>query len=208
MNISTTKRITIVLLGLFSAILPAIGATPTAASQLEKCAAAIKNASSLKIDFLLGSAGQQVSMKMVISGSKFTLDGAGMKLWYDGKTQWTYLSEYRELNINEPTSEELLEINPFSIVNNWQKHYTARRLEDKSPVIELVPRKGMVTNIRKAVVTFDVKTNLPSKLVITLSDGRTMTAVVTNITTGAAMKPSDFVYDKTKYPASEVIDLR
>lgn len=208
MNITPIKRIAVLLLGLFSTILLASAAISSASSQLEKCADAFKKAASLKIDFVLGSGEQQVNMKMVISGSKFTLDGARMKLWYDGKTQWTYLTDYRELNINEPTNEELLEINPFTIVNNWQKHYTARRLEDKLPVVELVPRKGMVTNIRKAVVTFDPKTNLPSKLVITLSDGRTMTAVVTNVSTGGAMKASDFVYDKAKYPASEVIDLR
>lgn len=208
MKFTPSKRITALLIGLISSILLVTAANPSASSQLEKCADAFKKAASLKIDFTLGSGEQQVNMIMVVSGSKFTLDGGGMKLWYDGKTQWTYLTDYRELNINEPTSEELLEINPFTIVNNWQKHYTARRLEDKKPVIELVPRKGTATNIRKAVVTFDTKTDLPSKLVITLSDGRTMTAVVTNISTGTAMKATDFVYDKVKYPASEVIDLR
>ncbi len=208
MNTTLIKRISVLLLGLFSMILPALAATPTASTQLERCAEAIRKAPSLKVDFLLGSGEQQIKMKMIIAGNKFTLDGAGMMLWYDGKTQWTYLTEYKELNINEPTREELLEINPFSIVNNWKEHYTARRLEDKSPVIELVPRKGIASNIRKAVVTFDGKTNLPVKLIITLADGRTLMATVTSAVNGQSMKASDFVYDKSKYPAKEIIDLR
>ena len=51
-------------------------------------------------------------------------------IWFDGKTQWYYRSidEHDgtgELYISEPTEDELETINPFCMMKNWKKNYTA-----------------------------------------------------------------------------------
>lgn len=182
----------------------------SAASVMAACAAKVNSAPSVSVAFKLVSGNDTYACKMVIARQKFTLEMPQLKVWYDGSVQWAYDTDSQELNISEPTPDELLESNPFAILNHYSKAYNCRMLPatDGMQVVKLVPVKPASAIIRKAVITINPVTSLPVKINATLSNGRTLTAQVTNITTGKALPASAFIFDKARYKVSEIIDLR
>lgn len=180
---------------------------PTAASIIDKCAAKIKAAPSVQFKFTLTYGNTKSACDIIIAKQKYRLSSSQMEVWYDGTTQWTYASAQKELSITEPTADELLECNPFAILSHYDKAYKCRRLQGPDYEIELVSKSKTAT-VRKAVVSINPSTMMPSKLVVTLSNGHTFTATVGTAKTGKALPSSTFVYDKKKFPASEIIDLR
>ena len=191
---------------LVAAIVP-VRAIETASQVLAKCATALSDAPSLSASVAVTSAGESIDMTMLVSQQRFMLESPRLTLWYDGITQWTYDADTREVNITEPTVDELLECNPFAIINYYTKAYTARRLAGDGVIVELASKSRSAT-VRRAVISIDEHTYMPSKIVLTMSNGCTMVAVVKSIKRGGNVPDARFRYDSTKYPASEIIDLR
>ena len=68
---------------------------------------AIRSEFTLKISEKNGVNSQQISGTIVLSANRFYLESSELKVWFDGKTQWAYMKENNEVNITEPTTEEL-----------------------------------------------------------------------------------------------------
>ncbi len=185
----------------------AASAAETAAQILAKCATKVNNAPALTVKFRLTFGNGHSDCTMTMAKEKYRLSSKEMEVWYDGSTMWTYSTASKELSITDPTDDELLECNPFAILNGVTKVYNAHRLKGQSYEIELTA-KAKGSTIRKAVVSINPKTYLPTKLVVTLSNGRTFSAAVTSSAVGKAVPASTFIYNKSKFPAKETIDLR
>lgn len=201
-------KIYILLLAMICAV-PNLFAADTAQQIIARCATKVSNSPSVSFKFTLKYGDTTSACDMVVAKEKYHLSSPQMKVWYDGNTQWTYAVDNHELSITEPTVDELLEANPFAILNHYDRIYNARRLKTNSPgdVVELTA-KAKTENIRKAIVTIDPSTHLPLKMVVTMSNGRTFTVNVVSSAVGKVPAASTFVYDKKKFPASEIIDLR
>ncbi|MBQ5467166.1 MAG: hypothetical protein IIT60_07925, partial [Muribaculaceae bacterium] len=51
---------------------------------------------------------------IVMQGTKFRILANDVKSWFNGKTQWTYSDQTGEVNIIDPTSQELQMTNPLA----------------------------------------------------------------------------------------------
>ena len=58
-------------------------------------------------------------------GRKFQATTPQGIVWFDGKTQWTYVKQNGEVNISNPTAAELQAINPYNFINLYKKGYKA-----------------------------------------------------------------------------------
>lgn len=178
---------------------------------LDRCVAKLNAAPSATVNFVLTSGGEKYPCTMTIAQSRYTMNMAGMKVWFDGLTQWTYVTDTQQLSITEPTADELLEGNPFAVLNHWKKVYSCRRAQSKSPdtdEIVLTPKNANTAPVRRAVVTISKATSLPVRLNVTLANGRTVTAVISSVTIGKKLDISNFRFNKNKYKIVETIDLR
>lgn len=180
----------------------------TSAEQLmARCAKAVNDAPSLSFNFTL-SIGQSTSTcTMTVARQRFVMQSPDMTVWYNGSTQWTYIASDRELSITEPTADELLECNPFAIVNYYSQLYNVRSIEGKANTVELTPKRAG-TSIRRATVTINPDTSLPAAINATLANGHTFSVKVTSATRGANLTASTFIYNKTTHPAVITNDLR
>ena len=122
-------------------------------------------------------------------------------------TQWTYITSDRELSITEPTAEELMECNPFAIVNHYAKYYNVRAIQGKANTVELSP-KHSGTSIRHATITINPDNNLPDAINVTLANGHTFSVKVSSISRGGNIPQASFVYNKSSHPAATINDLR
>lgn len=191
-------------------ILSAVSASATTADTILKSAAdRYQRLKTISASYSATSGSEKMNGTIVTSGDKFHISSPQLSTWYDGRTQWTYSPSSNEVNITEPTAEELQQVNPFAIISAFRRAYKGTLL--KSPAgthtVQLLPLDKKAS-IRKAVVTFDAKTLYPTLIRLTTDNNATLTIKVTNVVAGKKYPLSTFVFDKKKYPGAEIIDLR
>lgn len=193
-------------------LLPAFAAQTgkeSAASILSSLRTKMASASAVEAVFTINGGSGPVQGSVILSGARYTMTTPQMSVWYDGRTQWTLLENTAEVSITEPTADELMASNPFAILSDHQRHYTARRLSDSSGRyrVELVPRdKNSV--IKRYVIFVDRNTGWPGALTAEFDDGRRIEVVIDNISAAKSKDARTFVFDPRKHPATEIIDLR
>lgn len=186
-----------------------VAAAQSADDILRGAASKVSAAPSVEVMFTLSGNPSPVQGNAVISGGKFTLSTPGLKVWYDGNTQWTLLESTSEVSMTEPTAGELMETNPFAILSNYRQQYKARRLHDISgrKRVELTPLPGKNTEICRVVITVG-QDGWPSAVEVSFSGDRVVSATVDHLTTGTEKPASAFRFIQREYPEVEIIDLR
>ncbi|MCM1093297.1 MAG: outer-membrane lipoprotein carrier protein LolA [Lachnospiraceae bacterium] len=177
---------------------------------LDRAAAVFNGSKSIKAEFSTDVDGTTTAGTITIQGDKFRISSKEYSTWYDGKTQWSYSSAANEVNITEPTPEELTEINPFVIISSLRKSYNSAKV--KSPAgfskIMLIPKSTSHADIKKAEITFNDKTSMPTQVTLEMSAGSRVNIVIKSIVKGNILPASTFIFNKKELPGAEVIDLR
>ena len=181
----------------------------TADEVLSNASKVFSNSKSITASFVMIDNGYSNAGKIVVAGNKFVITTPKLSTWFDGKTQWTYSSSINEVNIGEPTADELQIINPFTIINDFQINYNGTLLESAkdSYKIKLTPKKSN-NDIKSVELMVNSSTYLPSLIVIIAKNNIKTTINIKNINIGGTLPSSTFVFNSTKYPGVEVIDLR
>ena len=164
---------------------------------------------SISAQFTLSGIGNSTDGTITISGDKFHLSTPLLSIWYNGRTQWTYSAETNEVNITEPTVEELQQVNPFAIINSFRMQFNATLLKSANSMyrIQLTPLKSVNTSISKAIVTLNASTLYPNEIALTI-DKNIITIKTKNIKAIKNVPHKTFVFDEKKYPNAEIVDLR
>ena len=164
---------------------------------------------SISAQFTLSGVGNSTDGTITISGDKFHLSTPLLSIWYNGRTQWTYSAETNEVNITEPTVEELQQVNPFAIINSFRMQFNATLLKSANSMyrIQLTPLKSVNTSISKAIVTLNASTLYPNEIALTI-DNNIITIKTKDIEAIKNVPHKTFVFDEKKYPNAEIVDLR
>ncbi len=196
-----------------------ISAQNNATQILDKSASVFEQANGISADFSLHMRGeaQQVSESfegvIQMKKDKFTLITPDAHIWYDGKTQWAYMTRNEEVNVTEPTGEELQYTNPVLLLSMYKKGYTATYKGESTAAsgktaydIELTPKKK--GDIVRVNLQIEKSSSLPARVVIEDKNNMRTMIQITKITTGLNQPDNFFVFNSGSYPNAEVIDLR
>ena len=94
----------------------------TAKEVLDKTAATVSNKGGAQASFTISGQSMNASGTIAIKGKKFHATTAQATIWFDGKTQWTYMKNNDEVNISNPTESQLAAINPYTAtIIRWRK---------------------------------------------------------------------------------------
>lgn len=182
--------------------------TPTAI--LDETAKKIASTPSVEVKYTVTAHNKSSDGTLTLQGEKFHLSSPDMAVWYDGNTQWTYSSATNEVNITEPTPEELAQINPLIIINSFKKLYNTKSL--KAPAgyhsIELTPKNPKGIQIKKVVLTVNSSSYYPHSIVLTMDNGTKLTIKIKTIKGGINHSKGTFVFNKKNFPKAEIVDLR
>lgn len=148
-----------------------------------------------------------------MKGEQFVLITPDTHTFFNGTTQWVYFEGADEVNISNPTLEEMQTINPILLLQNYSKGYkvtlkgTAKDKANKAvDVVLLTPRqKDAVKNIE---LYLDKQTAYPSQMTLTMQDGVMTMIEITKLKLNTNYPDSYFVFKTTDYPEVEIIDLR
>lgn len=204
------KRITsILIIALFFFLNSFSTSAQNAANILAQASNKFSSSKSISATFSIIDNGHSQSGSIIVAGNKFVISTPQLSTWFDGKTQWSYSPNIKEVNITTPTSEELQQINPFAIISSFKNNFNAKLLNSAkgSYKIQLTPKKSN-QSIKNVELTLNSSTYLPSLIVISAKNNTKATIKVKSINVGGAQNTSTFTFNAKKYPGVEIVDLR
>lgn len=148
--------------------------------------------------------------KCILDNQKFYFTMSDITTFYDGKTQWVYMSNANEVTISEPTPDELKDSNPLMMMQKYTKNhhivFDDEQKNDKWYSINLYPNDKNAEYFRINIHVSKSK-NLPLELNIWQKDGDKIIFSWTNIKK-VKPSPNTFTFIKSQYPHVTVNDLR
>ena len=204
------KRLILAITSLALAILSAVCAEPKPSDILDRASQAFRNAGGIEASFSMTADGHKSDGTLNLSGDNFKLSSPNMTFWYDGSSQWTYNPDIREVNITEPTPEELAETNPFVIISAFRMNYEAKRMPSAKGTyrIDLTPKHSVDSSVKRAILTIDSTTYMPSDIALTFEGDQTVAIHINSLVSGKNYTSSTFVFNSKLYPKAEIVDLR
>lgn len=143
-------------------------------------------------------------------GNGFVFETPTVSSWFDGKDQWTYSSQTQEVNITQPTDEELMQINPFSFLRNSDRLFTVITSKSSGSLTTLLlkPKAGNDSQIKEISLVIRTADSMPSIITLKFTSGQSIDIDFSTIADGGKLSSNIFKFPKAKYPDVEIVDLR
>jgi len=174
---------------------------------LDKCAAAVSAKDGITASFSMESAQYgNASGTIAVKGKMFHASTAMATMWFDGTTQWTYLTNNEEVSVTTPTEAQQQALNPYTFINMYKKGYNWTMTSDNHAYQVHLTAKDAGRKIQEMFITIDKKDYTPS-VVKLLQKQRWTTFTISNLKQ-AKLSDSEFRFNSKDFPKAEVIDLR
>ena len=178
----------------------------SAKAVLDKAAATITAQSGVKANFKMTTANGSTSGTIAIKGKKFYATTPQAKVWFDGKTQWTYLKNNDEVNVSNPTEAQLQAINPYNFINIYKRGYTYTMNTAGSDYVIHLMASNADRKIKELFISVNKKTYQPKQ--VKMLQGKKWTTFDINSIKKENIADSQFRFNAKDFPKAEVIDLR
>lgn len=179
----------------------------TAKDILDKTAATLTCDGGIKAKYSISMGNGNNSIgTILVKGKMFHIDMPQMAVWFDGKTQWTYVKSNQEVNVTNPTDEELAAINPYSFLTIYKKGYKCSLSSTANNHDVRLTSANVKSNIQMIELKIDRKSFVPKRIV--MYSGKSITTINISQLEKASLSDNMFKFSKKNYPDAEVIDLR
>lgn len=172
---------------------------------LDKTASIIERKGGAVANFSISGKYGNSSGTIAIKGNKFNAKTPQAIVWYDGKTQWTYMKKNQEVNVSTPTEAQQQSMNPYKFISIYKNGF---KLGMKN-VSEGWQIHLYATNQKRTIKEMYIvvgKNYLPKTIRMRQSNGWT-TIKVTNFK-AKNLADTMFRFNAKDFPNAEVIDLR
>jgi outer membrane lipoprotein-sorting protein len=179
----------------------------SAKSILDKAAAIVSNPSGVQANFKMiskqyGSADGSISIK----GRKFHASTPLAIVWFDGKTQWTYMKQNDEVNVSYPTEAELQAINPYNFINIYKEGFKLSSKKVNNSYEVHLKAKNKNRKIQEMYIIVDQHSYRPTHVKM-YQDGKWTVLLISGLKT-TSLSDGLFQFNAKDYPKAEIIDLR
>jgi len=178
----------------------------SAKSVLDKAAASVTVASGVKANFRMTTTTGNTSGTIAIKGKKFYATTPQAKIWFDGKTQWTYLKNNDEVNVNNPTEAQLQAINPYNFINLYKNGYTYTMNTAGTNYVIHLTSNSADRKIKELFITVNKKSYEPMQ--VKMLQGKKWTTFDITSIKKEKIADSQFRFNSKDFPKAEIIDLR
>lgn len=199
---------------------PAFSQNPgDAKTILDKTHAAYRASEGIRLSFTTSSLDQKGTPSDIqpgeayIKGDKFKLEMEAMDVWFDGKTQWVYMKEVNEVNISQPTDQEVASISPMALLSMYKSGYTLREpvsdtVNGKNAYrIEMFPDSAP-RDFQSIGVSIDKTSHQLLQVILTFNNGQKTRIDITKYNANYKFLDNEFTFDSNAHPGVEIVDLR
>ncbi len=177
----------------------------TAKEVLDKTAAVVSSKGGALASFTISGQSMNASGTIAVKGKKFHATTPQATIWFDGKTQWTYMKKNDEVNIANPTESQLAAINPYNFIYMYKKGYNYTMEKKGGNFVVHLTATGK-KSIQEMYLTVGQKSYSPSQVRYKTAKGWT-TIDIRNFK-AANLSDGMFRFNSKDFPHAEVIDLR
>ncbi|UKK49384.1 outer-membrane lipoprotein carrier protein LolA [Prevotella sp. E9-3] len=174
---------------------------------LDKCAAVVSNKDGVKASFRMESARYGTSSGTIaIKGRKFCVTTDIASIWFDGKTQWTYLKKNDEVSVTTPTEVQLQTLNPYNFITMYKKGFKHTMTTNASSYNVHLTADNSSKKMSEMFITIDKKSFTPTEVKV-LQGNKWTTFKISNLQK-SKLDDAMFRFSSKDFPSAEVIDLR
>lgn len=178
-----------------------------AKSILDKAAATVSNPNGVQANFQMiskqyGSTYGSISIK----GRKFHASTPEAIVWFDGKTQWTYMKNNDEVNVSNPTEAELQAINPYNFINIYKQGFklSSKKVNNSYEVhLKATDKKR---KIQEMYIIVDQQSYRPTHVKM-YQNGKWTVLLISSLKS-TSLNDGIFQFNAKDFPQAEIIDLR
>ena len=166
-----------------------------------------------KVENASGKALSTKSGSILMKGTKYKVSFGGQEIFSDGKTVWNYDKAANEVTISNLdasagtiTPQKLFTNfydNDFYYMLNGEKKVGAKTLQE----VEMTPTDKSKP-FHKVYVLIDKNAKMLYSTKVLEKAGNRYSYTVGTMNTSTALADNQFVFDKSKYPGVDVVDLR
>ncbi|MDR1225380.1 MAG: outer membrane lipoprotein carrier protein LolA [Prevotellaceae bacterium] len=153
--------------------------------------------------------------KALMSNGMYRLDIGSSVIYSNGATRWTYIKNANEVSISTPNPiEDGILGNPtalFIIDENDYKYKLLTEITAKDVTkveVELTPKDATKTPYKSIILGLNKATAAPISIKYFGTDGNNLNIAIAKFNANVKPSTNDFVFDITKYPGVEVVDMR
>lgn len=201
---TTMKIFVALIMSLATLTISAADTSAQAKKILDKAAAKVNLKNGAQMNFSISGSKINQSGTITVKGNKFNARTANAIVWFDGKTQWTYLKKNEEVNVSNPTAAQIAQMNPYSFINMYKSGYTLSLTKAASGNQVHLVAQG-TKKIQEMYILVDSNSNI--KQVKMKMNGQWTTINISNIK-AVSVGDGAFRFSATEFPNAEVIDLR
>jgi len=155
---------------------------------------------------------EQNEGRLWLKGDKYKVEIMGVESYCDGKNVWTYMPDAGEVNITTMDTNNEDALNPAKILTIYENGFNYKFIEETTDnnrpvyIIDLFPNKESdLARVRLKIH----KENLQLLTVHAYAnDGNLYSVIVKTFDTNLPVEDSNFIFDTSKHPDVEVIDMR
>ncbi len=184
---------------------PLLSTAQTARQVLDRAAAVVTAKQGAKASFTIKGTQLNTTGTIAIKGRKFQATTPQATVWFDGKTQWTYVNKNDEVNITTPSAQQVNAINPYTFIYIYKDGYASSLVSGKANYeVHLTTTKQKA--ISEMYLLIDKKSYAPKQIRMKQKNGWT-TIDISNFKQ-TALADGIFRFNTKDFPTAEVIDLR
>lgn len=201
------KKLSIFLVLMMACLTSGAQNSPLARKVLDKTAAVVGNKDGASANFSMTSKKYgSVSGTIAIKGNMFHAATSDAIVWYNGKTQWSYLKKTNEINVNTPTEAQQMRMNPYKFITMYKKGYNMGITDKGSNYWIHLTAQNKSGAVQEFYICVNKKTYKLSQ--IRMRQGSEWTDIsISNFKT-KKLSNAQFTFNVKDFPNAEVIDLR
>lgn len=173
---------------------------------LDKTAAVVGRSGGASASFSIsGNNLGATSGTIAIKGNKFYAHTPEATVWFNGKTQWTYMKATNEVNVTTPNEAKQAQMNPYKFITIYKSGYNFDMKNQGNAYQVHMTAQNKKRSTQELYITIS-KNHVPTQ--VKMRQGENWTTI--NISNFKAKDQSDAIFNfKAKdFPKAEIIDLR
>lgn len=200
------KALLLALLAIFSLTVSAQSASQ-AKSVLDKTASVVGRKGGAQANFKIsGSKIGSQSGSIAIKGNMFYATTPKATVWYNGKTQWSYLKLTNEVNISTPTEAKRMSMNPYTFLSMYKSGYDLSMTKSGANYVVHMTAQNKKRSVQEAYITISKKSYTPS--MVKMRQGNDWTTINISGFKATNQPDSKFTFNSKDFPKADIIDLR
>lgn len=201
------KKIALLLIIMATAFCTTMQGATNAKSILDKTASIVGRRGGASASFKISSAKiGSTTGTIAIKGNKFYAQTPQAIVWYNGKTQWSYMKRTNEVNVSTPTQAQQMTMNPYTFITMYKSGYDLQATTTKDSYCIHMTAQNKKRSVQELYIWVNKKSYHPTQ--VKMRQGGTWTTIAISNFKAVNQPNSIFSFRSKDFPTAEVIDLR